>query len=274
MTKAPDVTATSMPDDALVVELLLEALVDPSRTPRFERMERALADATRAGRLPTGSILPPEPALAARVGVSRQTVNRALARLARRGLVTRRRGVGTFIAAPVIEQPLGALYSVIRNLEAQGREPGTRLLTARDVHDHEAALLLTGQSEALVFAVRRVRLVDGEPLVLEDVFLPRECGARLPRARLEHEVLYDLLRDVCGVVVTHAEETLRPVVVGRADARLLDVPAGDPAMLVERIGYADARVVEVRRSLIRGDRHRFRVQLPGPMLRDHEPPAL
>lgn len=258
-----------------VGEVLLSDLagqVGPeSRLPLYERLANRLAEAIRKGVLAPGSALPPEPELARKLRVSRQTVHQALASLARRGLVTRRRGVGTFVAEPFVEQPLTELYSFVRTLLSQGRLPSSRLLGYRTTVDPDASLLLEGRPDVLVFELTRLRLVDGEPFVVETAFLPAACGARLPLRRLEREPLYDLLRESCGVVVAHAEETLRPVTLEPSDAALLGLPVGSPAFLVERVGYAEGgRPVELRRSVIRGDRYRFRVRLEGP---DIDPPA-
>src|SRR5579883_1599151 len=95
--------------------------------PLYEQLALAVRAAVDEGTLPPGAVLPPEPLLAERLGVSRQTVHQALSGLARRGLLTRRRGVGTFVAEPAIEQPLSGLYSFLRTLTAQGHLPGTRL---------------------------------------------------------------------------------------------------------------------------------------------------
>ena len=108
--------------------------------------------------------------------VSRQTVNQALTTLARRGLLTRRRGVGTFIAEPYIEQPLDGLYSFIRTLSSQGRLPSTKILGYRVTIDDQASTLLTGAHAGLVFEIGRLRLVDGEPFVVETIYLPVDCG--------------------------------------------------------------------------------------------------
>jgi len=117
----------------------------------------------------------------------------------------------------------------------------------------------------------RLRLVDGDPFVVETLYLPADCGESLPLDRLEHEVVYDLLRETCGLDVTHADETLRPVVLEQPEASLLGLSLGEPAFLVERRGYAGAAPVELRRSVIRGDRYRFRVRLEGHTLTT--PPA-
>ncbi|HTE86194.1 MAG TPA: GntR family transcriptional regulator [Dehalococcoidia bacterium] len=250
----------------------LSGLLDPTlRVPLYTQLEDALRTRIDDGRLAAGAVLPPEPELAERLGVSRQTVNQALTNLARRGAVTRRRGVGTFVARPFVEQPLDGLYSFLRTLLAQGRLPATRLLGNRITVDSRASPLLTGGPDGLVYEISRLRLVDGEPFVVETVYLGVGCGEALPRERLTREVLYDLLRECCGVEVTHAEETLRPVTVEQPEASLLGLQVGEPVFLVERTGYAGSQPVELRRSVIRGDRYRFRVRLEGHTLGEAGP---
>lgn len=251
-----------------VLDLVRSELDPASRTPLYEQLATAIRRAIDDGALAAGAALPPEPEMARALGVSRQTVNQALTGLARRGLVTRRRGAGTFVAAPYVEQPLGGLYSFIRTLTAQGRLPGTRLLGYRITVDERASPLLTGRADGLVYEISRLRLVDGDPFVVETIYLPVECGERLPAERLTTDVLYDLLREYCGVTVTHADETLRPVTVDRTEAALLSLTAGEPAFLVERTSYAGERPVELRASLIRGDRYRYRVRLDAGLMRN------
>lgn len=259
----------------MAIEQLVEDLageLNPAlRTPLYEQLEAALRRRIESGALAAGAVLPPEPELAERLGVSRQTVNQALTNLARRGVVSRRRGVGTFVAPPYVEQPLDGLYSFLRSLLAQGRLPETRLLGHRVTVDERASPLLTGLVSGLVLELSRLRLVDGDPFVVETLYLTESCGRSLPADRLKHEVLYDLMRECCGETVDHAEETLRPVMLEQPEASLLGLSVGEPAFLVERTGYAGDRVVELRRSIIRGDRYRFRVRLEGPALTSPQP---
>lgn len=251
---------------AYLLSDLATAVAAQSRVPLYERLANRLAEGIRKGVLKPGSALPPEPELARSLKVSRQTVHQALATLARRGLVTRRRGVGTFVTEPYVEQPLTELYSFVRTLLSQGRLPSSRLLGYRITVHPDASVLLEGRPDALVYELTRLRLVDGEPFVVETVYLPASCGTGLPLRRLEREPLYDLLRESCGLTVAYAEETLQPFALGSSEAVLLGLPAGSPAFLVERVGYAEStgRPVELRRSVIRGDRYRFRVRLEGP----------
>jgi GntR family transcriptional regulator len=253
--------------DGVIAEIA--ASLDASlRMPLYEQLEEAFRRLIDDGALQPGAVLPPEPELAERIGVSRQTTNQALTNLARRGILTRRRGVGTFVARPFVEQPLDGLYSFLRTLLAQGRLPSTRLLGYRITVDAQASPLLTGNVDGLIYELSRLRLVDNDPYVVETVYLTTGFGEALPHDRLTHEVLYDLLREFCGIDVTNAEETLRPVTLEQPEASLLGLQVGEPAFLVERTGYAGSMPVEFRRSIIRGDRYRFRVHLEGHALGD------
>lgn len=242
---------------------ILERIDSSSRTPLYEQIAQMILVAIQSGDLAPGTVLPAEPDLAERLKVSRQTVNQALTSLARRGLLTRRRGVGTFVAEPFVEQPLNGLYSFIRTLTAQGRLPSSKILGYRVTVDNQASAALTGTRDGLIFEISRLRMVDGEPFVLETIYLPVDCGQQLPVERIQREALHDLMREICGLEVTHADETLHPVKLEHVDAALLGLTSGDPAFLVERTGFSGERPVEVRRSLIRGDRYRFRVRLSG-----------
>lgn len=245
---------------------VIQRLDPSSRVPLYEQFAQQMLAAIQQGALKPGAVLPPEPELAEKLGVSRQTVNQALTSLARRGLLNRRRGVGTFIAEPYVEQPLDGLYSFIRTLTAQGRLPSTKILGYRQTIDEQASSILTGSHDGLVFEISRLRLVDGEPFVLETIYLPVECGEQVPLERLRNEALHELLREICGIQISHADETLRPVKLEPIDAALLGLASGEPAFLVERTGYSGSQPVELRRSLIRGDRYRFRVRLSGASL--------
>jgi GntR family transcriptional regulator len=84
------------------------------------------------------------------------------------------------------------------------------------------------------------------------------------RARIERESIFDLLERRSGVTITRAWETLRPVVLDRRPAELLEVPPGSAAFAIERVSCSNQRPVEWQHSLIRGDRYLYSVDLQGP----------
>jgi len=108
----------------------------------------------------------------------------------------------------------------------------------------------------------RLRTADGEPLVLETAYLPARLTDGLDEAVLEQGSLYDAIERLHGIRIVHARETIRPIALVRRTARLLSVPAGAPAFLVERQTFAEEGPVEWQESIIRGDRYLYSVDLP------------
>lgn len=201
--------------------------------------------------------LPTETQLRDQYGVSRQTVREALGRLRAEGLLTAQRGRGTFVKdtgeAPFI-QPLGALYSLFRAIEARGIEQRSEVRALRRVVDPAAAAALRlADGDELVY-LERLRLCGGEPLALDFAWMPLDLAEPLLSADFSHTALYDELARRCGVRVTGGSETIRPLIPTTARRRLLGLPGRVAVFEIERLANAMGRPVEFRRSLVRGDR--------------------
>jgi GntR family transcriptional regulator len=224
------------------------------------QIEDWLAGAIAVGRLAPGDRLPAEQELAAWFGVSRMTLRHALGELARRGLVTRTvgRGGGTFVAEPKLEQDLTTLAGFSEQLRRHGMTPGARVLSATEHPAGPAtAAALQIAEEAHVFGVRRIRLADGRPLLLEHSLFPAALFPEMLRCRLDGS-LYELLEVRYGQRPDHARERLEPVTASVREAEALETDEGAPLMLVERIAYsASGQPLEFARDLFRGDRIRM-----------------
>jgi GntR family transcriptional regulator len=223
------------------------------------QIEDWLANAIAAGELAPGDRLPTENDLAAWLGVSRMTLRHALGELAQRGLVTRTvgRGGGTFVAEPKLEQDLTTLAGFSAQLRRHGKVAGARVLAAAMIPASATAAAALGLTEGdHVAEVRRIRMADGKPMVIEHSLFPAALFPDLLECRLDGS-LYELLEERYGQRPHRARERLEPVVAGVREAEALEVDEGAPLMLVERIAYsATGRPLEFARDLFRGDRTR------------------
>jgi GntR family transcriptional regulator len=114
---------------------------------------------------------------------------------------------------------------------------------------------------ASVVHLERLRMADGEPLLLEQVFLPEARFPGLLASDLERGSLYDLLLERYGTSVTRAREALEPISLPLRLAQLLGVEPHRPALLIEGVAFDDTgRPVEFARSYVRGDRTRYYVE--------------
>jgi GntR family transcriptional regulator len=244
-------------------------LVDLSRErgglPLYAQLAALLREQLQDGRLRPGSRLESEPALAARWGVSRATVAKALAELEREGLLRREQGRGTFARVPPLRRPLPELTGFSEHVTALGHKPGSKLVRFRRRRADAADPLTRPFEPAKVVVIRRVRLVDGEPVGLHRAVYPADLadqvGLTAERFTTGHLSVYGLLAEH-GVQLARATEQLQARVASHEEAGLLGVPAGEPLMLVRRFSYdTSGRLVEGVDAHYLGTRYDYRIDL-------------
>src|SRR6478672_9771291 len=128
-----------------------------SPVPLYFQVAQHLEDAIRAGALPTGTLFQNEVDLAASLGLSRPTMRRAMQHLVDKGLVVRRRGVGTRVVQPKLRRPL-ELTSLYDDLARAGKRPTTQVLSFEMVEaDEEVATVLEIEEGTPVLELVRLR---------------------------------------------------------------------------------------------------------------------
>lgn len=210
-----------------------------------------------------GTKLPTERAMAAELGIARATLRQALTRLENDGLVTRRQGDGTYVAEALIRHDINRLQGFTRELTARGKRVRSRLLsfktTAAPAKLRDTLGVGAGPDEAI--ELRRVRLLDDEPVTLETVWLPRHRAARLVEFDLNHHSLYDALHAI-GVVPVRGREELTATTLDEFEASHLDQRSGAPALHISRVTFDDAgQCVECVKTIIRADRFMIQTSL-------------
>jgi len=214
---------------------------------------------------PTGLRIPAERELCERFGVARETLRKALDDLARDGYLVRRQGAGTFVARPKIAQRF-RLRSFTEDMEIRGLTSTSKMLWNKrsPAGARLGARLQVSPTEEII-TMRRLRLADGEPMALELLSVPISLIPDLDPAILADRSFYEYLRSEHGVVIVGGTQTMEPTVLDADEAELLAVPPLSPALLVERVTWTDTgRRVEAVRSVYRGDRYKFHLDLtPG-----------
>jgi len=234
-----------------------------SRVPRYHRIAEALRERIRVGELASGARLDNQRQLAKSFGVTLMTLRQALELLEREHLITRRHGLGTFVAAPSIDYDILQLRRFAGDLSAKGEHVATRLLGTRfGAADRRVAEALRLAGRPRVLVIERLRLVDEHPMSLQRSFLPSPLGDEVIRADLALTPLHQVLEFKLGVVITRASETVSAVRLGRREARDLGCRAGEPAFESERVSYdAGGAPVVFDRAFIPGDRFRITREL-------------
>jgi GntR family transcriptional regulator len=231
-------------------------------TPRYYEIEQSLRE--RVDRLEADSALPSEAQLCEEFGVSRMTARAAVQRLVQDGLVYRVPGRGTFVAAARANRTAGHVLSFSDEMRRKGRVPSSRVIERRHRQATDVEERRLGVREVVV--LRRVRLADGRPLVLERAVFPADRVSGALEGDLEHESLFETLATV-GLVPTRGTAALAAEPATAEDARLLRVRKGAP-LLVERrlINDQNGKPLELTESRYVGSRYGidvdFDVELP------------
>ncbi len=231
-----------------------------SPVPLYHQLAEQLEQAIRAGTLEPGAEIGNEVRLAERLGVSRPTMRQAILQLVEKGLLVRRRGIGTHVVDAPIARTL-KLTSLFDDLAATNQRPGTVLLCHEVVPaPEEIAQVLTVPAGRPVFHLMRLRYAADQPLAIMENYLPRDV-AELDEVDLQATGLYRALRSG-GVSLKVARQRIGARAGTDEECRLLSEPPGSPMLTMDRVTHDhNARVVEYACHLYRASRYEYAMTL-------------
>ncbi len=240
-----------------------ESIDRQSPIPMYYQIMNQLREKISAGEYTVDSALPPERELVESYQVSRMTIRQAISELVNEGILVRRRGIGTFVAPPKLEQPLNSLTSFTEDMAQRGMKAGSRIVSFKEIVPDPAIRKTLGLSaEDKVFECVRLRLADEEPMALETTSLVASLCPGLQAEVLENQSLYKVLTERWGIQLDYATQSLEPILAPPYEAALLHVAPGSPLLLIHRVTYdQNGWAFEHVKSLYRGDRYKFVTEL-------------
>src|SRR5690348_11620269 len=258
MLKVAGGSVTEQPHDGVHVPDV--PLDRSSPVPLYFQVASRLQEQIEHGVLPVGGRLENEVELADRLGVSRPTMRKAIGYLVERGMLVRRRGVGTQIVHPKVRRPV-ELTSLYDDLAKTGRAPRTqvRSLDVGPAGDTIAELLgITPDTP--VTTIERIRYAGDEPLAIMHNAVPVDVVA-LRVDDLERRGLYEILRSV-GRVPRIANQVVGAKAATAVEARLLGDARGAPMLTMTRTAWDESgRGVEYGSHVYRASRYSFELTL-------------
>lgn len=220
------------------------------------RLERAI----REGIIPAGTRLENEISIGEKLGISRPTVRRAIQELVDKGLLVRRRGIGTQVVPTRVNRPV-ELTSLHEDLTRVGIIPTTKVLSIEQVPaDHIVAEELGIPLGTEVTQIRRLRYADGNPMAILVNLLPPGF-ADISLADLQKQGLYDLLRSR-GVTIKIANQTIGARRTHGDENALLDLAKGSPVLTMQRVAFDHSgKAIETGHHCYRPDLYAFETTL-------------
>lgn len=215
------------------------------------------------GEYQPGEKLPSERMLSATYEISRVTVRQALAELEKNGYLYRVHGNGTFVSKPKINTQLSSsFYSFSTEVERLGY---TNRNIVNDFHLERCSETVQDQLQlgdnATVFCINRTRFCDNEPFAAETSYIPSSFCPSLNKEVIEEVGLYNALKELAGITMNAASESVEAVLPPTYIQKILPVKSTTPMLKIIRVARSDDHLIEYCECYIRGDMYKYTVFL-------------
>jgi GntR family transcriptional regulator len=235
-----------------------------TRLPLYQRLRDHLAARIAAQDWKAGDPIPSEAELAAVHGVSIGTVRKAIDCLAAEGLLDRQQGRGTYVRRARFNSSLFRFFR-FHSESGERKVPESRILQRKQLAAPSAvaSALRLAEGEPVI-NLSRLRLIDGVPLLSEEIWLEQARFAAILDLDPGDfgDLLYPLYEARCGQIVASADETLTVEISNAMQARLLGREPGEPVIVIERLAFdPERRPIEWRRSRGPADRFRYHAEI-------------
>lgn len=235
-----------------------------SNIPYYIQLIEALKEKIQSGEWQPGDQIPSEPDLCEVYGVSRTVVRQSLREIELEGLITRRKGKGTFVSEPKLSESLAQkLTGFYQDMVERGHTIETHVLHHEVVPaKKKVADYLGVDPGASVIDIKRLRFIKGEPIVLVTSYLPYDLCPKLAPADITNQSLYEFLEKECDLTIAYGRRSIEAVPANQTEAELLQIEIGAPLILLNSVSYLeDDTPIEYYHAVHRGDRSKFEVEL-------------
>jgi GntR family transcriptional regulator len=227
-----------------------------SHVPLYIQIEQDLRNLIDSGELAPLHKVPSEAELSKRFGVSRMTSRKSLDRLVAEGVLFRQAGKGTFVAAKKISHDPASQRSFSAAMSALGLTVRTKVLASGIVNGAEHVTHALGvPTRGRVVFIRRLRVVDGIPSAIHDVYLPLSFEDVLTQDLGSSLTELVAARDGAGTI---GRDSIDALAAAGEFARLLEVPVGAPLLRKQgTVLSAQFEPLRYSESYYRADQFKF-----------------
>lgn len=239
---------------------------DTNIVPLYQQIKHDIKAAIQRGEYKPNEKIPPEPVLSEEYSVSRITVRRAIEELSNEGYLVKKQGRGTFVNTPRMNRKFTSVKKAESFTELclqHGRKAGAHLVDRKIVPVRQDEQKFFGmQEDGLLVYVERIRTADGQPVFLENIFLPYECFKEIFSADLEDQSIFETILRLSGRQITDtAKRVLEITKATPEQAKKLGIPLGEPLFYLN-VYFVDqeGRPLCIGRQYYIGSRYIFEFQ--------------
>lgn len=209
-----------------------------------------------------GSQIPTEEDLCKTYEVSKATVRLAVSELVRQGYLRRQQGKGTFVCKRIIPEGLSMVTSFKELMLEAGVSFSTKVLAQTvimPIDDLDIKLDITEDKH--IIYIKRLRLIDNEPILLQETYMPHYICPLLLEEDLESNSLLEVLEKKCSIKITSVQDYIGITYLNEEESKLLGLSEGSAALLLEQLFYSGKNKIKYTRSIKRPDRFKLFIEL-------------
>jgi GntR family transcriptional regulator len=238
-------------------------LVPFSAAPLYSQLKELLRTRILNGSYPSHSQMPSESELGKAYKVSRITVRQALNDLQKEGLIFKIHGKGTFVAKPKAFQNVSRLQGLAESMSQMGYEVINQLRSFKFINANSTVAQRLNLAEGtLVAEIKRVRLVNREPISLETTYVLENIGKQLEKSDLVTRDIFLIIENDCAIALGHADLAIDSALAPAELAHALGVEEGSPILRIERLTHAsNGTPIDFEYLYYRGDAFQYRLRI-------------
>jgi GntR family transcriptional regulator len=245
------------PADSITVERLGLTIDSHSFVPYYVQIVDHVRELIMKNKLSQGQIFCSEGVIAHALNISKMPVRQAFQKLRSEGLLVIAKGKRPVVGSGRVPWNFQQLRGFSEEMRRRGLTPSARLLgMALEDPELEVAQALKLTPGERVYRIRRLRLVNEDPVAVVTSYLPARIFAGIDKLDLEKQSLYAIFENSYKRRLQWAEEVIGAVVAGEEEAEILETSVGNPLLIIKETTYDTQNVaIEYSLSLLRGDRY-------------------
>ncbi len=235
------------------------------KEPIYQQLIKILRNLIQSEQYEIGDKFLTENEISIRYEISKNTVNKAVTSLIGEGLLEFRKGLGTFIKFKNSQYDLHSLISFTKMAESIGKTASTKVLEFKKIKgfevDREVKTALQLEDNSYVYFMKRLRLLNGKPSILEFRYVNALLSPGLRKSDVTRSIIA-MWMEKYDLKLAGADQTLRAVLLNDENAELLEEKSGDPAIQRESTGFAEGeKPLWYERTIFCGKDYVFRFRV-------------
>lgn len=228
-----------------------------SFTPYYQQITDQVRALVKSGKLREGDVFLSEGEVASHLGISKMPVRQAFSTLRSEGLLIIKRGKKPVIGTEKVSWDFRQLRGFSEEMRRRGLKPSNRLLKLEKIGaEREVAEALQLKRSELVYRLRRLYSVSGEPVAVVTSYLPASLFPNLEQQHLDGKSLYEVFEKTYKKRLKWAEEEISAIVATKEDAATMETTRGAALLSIRETTYDTRQTpIEFSISRLRADRY-------------------